>query len=319
MNIRALLSFSVMALVLPSVSPSVQADIAPEPMSGGISLEAPGSSRTEIVLLDNVVKMHVSPKLCKTRAFFRLNNTGKTTALEVGFPLLYKGEAADFLVFVDNKRVGFKDRTQATKTPIGQPHTRRWKVWTMQFKRGATRSVEVRYSNRLAHGVYWGSEGKSYPSFLKWRRTRKDYNLADYGYPARIELHEFLSVKTVEYVLTTGSYWKGPIKHCRVEVNIDNVATDSIVEVRPLAKFFSTQRLVWEWTNVEPARNVVITFVGGMSPRQTTIPYLEKVAARNPLDEELQETLNGMKRDFSSARNIKERQERFIQRSPATR
>lgn len=63
-----------------------RADVAPNPLSGGISLETTGREPTEITLRHNTVKIKVTPQLCTTRAFFRLHNMGAATALEVGFP-----------------------------------------------------------------------------------------------------------------------------------------------------------------------------------------------------------------------------------------
>ena len=289
------------------LSTVTHADIAPEPISGGISIVVPGSSQTEIALLHNTVKMQVSPTLCKTRAFFRLRNTGKATKLEVGFPLMYEGEAADFQVFIDDKLIPFKDKTKETKTPIGQPHTLRWKVWPMKFEEGATHLVEARYSNPITRN--W-SAWDYYASFRHTKETGWDYDLSEYGLKEPVQLSEWLKIKTVEYILVTGSYWKGPIKRCRVEADIENVATDSMVGVLPSAKSFSSKKIIWEWKNVEPARNVALSFVGGVSPRQKIIPYLEKIAAQNPEDEKITETLEKIKQDFTDEK-IKERQKTF--------
>ncbi len=311
MNTKTLFLIGITGLsCLPLVA---QADIAPDPMSGGISLEAPGSSKTEIALLHNTIKMQVSPNLCKTRAFFRLHNTGKIVDLEVGFPLMYEGEAADFKVFVDNEPVVFKDKTQEDKTPIGQKFIRRWKVWEMKFEADQTYLVEVRYSNTPSAGYSATLDYEEYPFYNHWRDTGFDYDLSDFGYNESISLHDSVKIKTVRYILTTGSYWKGPIERCRVEASIESVATDSIVEVQPPAKSFSPKQLVWEWKNVEPARNVALTFVGGLSPRQTIIPYLEKIAAKNPQDATLQETLIKLRKDFPNDHKINERQKSFIQ------
>ncbi len=291
---------------------AVQADIAPDPMSGGVSLEVPGSSQTEIALRHNTVKIQVSPSRCKTRAFFRLHNTGKDTNLEVGFPLTRKGEAADFQVFVDNKSIGFNDKTKEGTTPIGQKRIRRWKAWTMNFAPNATHLVEVRYSNQLSEGWSRNLSDFYYPTYREWETTGKDYNVGDYGYKERAELHDWLQIKQAEYILVTGSYWKGPIERCRVEVDVENVATDSIADVQPPPKSFSPRQIVWQWNNVELPRNIGIVFVGGLSPRRTIIPYVEKIAAQNPQDEKIQTTLTMMKQDFPNEQKEKERQNSFF-------
>jgi len=289
-------------------SMSARADIAPEPISGGISLEVPGSSQTEIALVHNTVKMQISPTLCKTRAFFRLHNTGKGTSLEVGFPLVYKGEAADFQVFINDKLVPFKDKTKETKVVPWKTVTLRWKVWPMKFKEGATHLVEVRYSNPPSEG--WSTAMEEYSAYSNVRKTGLDYDLSKYGNDEPILLSDWLKIKTVRYILVTGSYWKGPIERCRVEADIQAVAVDSMIEVLPEAKSFSSQKVAWEWKNVEPARNVALTFVGGVSPLEEIVPYLEKIAAQNPDDEKITETTAKMKQDFTDDK-IKARQKTF--------
>lgn len=289
-----------------------RADIAPDPMSGGVSLEVPGSGQTEIALLHNTVKMQLSPARCKTRAFFRLHNTGGATALEIGFPLRKEEEAADFQVFVDNESVVFGEKTKEGTTPIGQKYIRRWKAWTMNFAPDATHLIEVRYSNPPATGWSHKLSDFYYPTFYNWQTTGNDYNVGDYGYGERADLHDWLKIKQAQYILVTGSYWKGPIQRCRVEVDIEQVATDSIVEVQPPAQSFSSQQIVWEWRNVEPPDNIKIIFVGGLSPRKTIIPVLEKIAAQNPQDDKLQSTLSMMKQDFAHEQKEKERQDAFL-------
>ncbi|HEX8832857.1 MAG TPA: hypothetical protein VF719_01590 [Abditibacteriaceae bacterium] len=304
---------SLLAAVITCFSPlPSHADIAPEPMSGGISLSSPGHKKTDIALVDNTVKIKVTPQRCTTQAFFRLHNTGKATELEVGFPLLYKGESTDFQVFADGVLLKFKDRVEHTQTPIGQKITQHWKVWRMRFKAGQTQRVEARYSNPPAPGSTDRLTGIGYPSYRKWRRTGFDYNLRDYGHPESVELHEWIAIKQVSYVLVSGSYWKGPIGRCRVEVDISEVPSDSFVDVQPPAHYFSAQKVVWDWSKVEPRYNVAVTFMGA-SPQQT-MPYLETIATRQPEDEALLQTLTAFKKDFADAQTVNERRRQFAWR-----
>lgn len=295
-------------------SPSfLRADIAPNPMSGGVNLQVPGNGKTEIVLVHNTVQLKVSPARCWTRAFFRLHNTGPATELDVGFPFSYEGEAADFELSIDNQTVKHSEQTETGKTPIGQPVKRWWKVWNMTFATDETHLVEVRYSNVLNGFIPTSNVPDYYPFVREWRAEGKDYSLRDYGCSEAIGLHDAVMAKSVSYMLITGSYWKGPIERCRVEAEIEDVPTDSIVDVWPAATSFSAERIVWEWKHVDPANNVVFTFVGNYSPRGVTIPVMEQIAAQNPADAPLRETLELMKRDFSEE-NIKLRRKRFDRR-----
>lgn len=291
-------------------SAAARSDVAPDPMGGGISLAVPGGGQTEIALLHNTVRLKVSPRLCQTRAFFRLRNMGQATGLEVGFPLAYQGEAKDFQLFIDGTRAAFEDKSQEVTTPIGQKHTRWWKVWPMKFEAGQEHLVEARYSNVLSLGYSFGITDLAYDSVRRVRETGGDYNLGDFGHEKRVELHEWIDIKRVEYILVTGSYWKGPIERCRVEARVEGVELDSIVEVSPAAQSFSPRRIVWEWKNAEPARNIVLAFVA--APPRQSIPYIEKIAAQHPEDETLQRTLRSIKQDFSSEK-IKARRGTFRQ------
>lgn len=280
-------------------------------MGGGISLALPGNTNTPVSLLHNTVKIKVSPDLCRTRAFFRLYNTGEPTELEVGFPLIAPSDAADFQVFVDSRPVLFAAKTKNYKTPIGQEHTGYWKVWEMKFDRKQTSLVEVRYSNPTAEGWWSQLNTFQFPTYYEWKTTLHDYNLADYGYAAPVKLHEWVNLKEAVYLLISGSYWKGSIERCRIEVDIADIPTESIVKVEPPAKSFSPQQVVWEWKNVEPAANINITFL--RVPASQSMPYLEKIVAHNPQDQAARETLDQLKQCFKNKSTIKERQNKFVQ------
>ena len=315
MKLQTLLSAVTASLCL--LSFPARCDVAPDPMSGGISIVTPGKTNTEIALVHNTVKLQISPKLCKTRAFFRLRNTGPQTELEVGFPLIRDQNVADFTVFIDDERQAHEDRAEARKTPIGQPYTQRWKVWRMAFDEGQTRLVEVRYSNPPSLGytlkLKLDTGFNFYPFYWEARTTGRDYDLADYGFAESAKLSELVTIKMVKYILITGSYWKGPIERCRVEADIQHLPTDSLIEIRPPAHSFSSRQVVWEWKNTDPVRNVDLVFLGG-SPRQTVIPYLEKISAAHPEDEIVKTTLTQMKQHFLHTEKVLQREKDFVQR-----
>ncbi|HEX9995701.1 MAG TPA: hypothetical protein VGB45_01045 [Abditibacterium sp.] len=305
------IAFSI-ALVGTSYSvTAARADIAPDPMSGGISLGVMGKEKTDVSLIHNTVKLQISPSLCKTRAWFRLKNTGPASGFEVGFPLNYQGEAKDFEVWIDGKAQKVEDRAIQYQVPINRLKTRYWKIFPMKFKAKETLLAEVRYSNAPPQGwaTTLNSQQGAYPLFSKWRRTGFSYSLADFGIKEGGQMHDWVALRTVQYILVSGSEWKGPIERCRVEANIENIAPDALTDVRPPAHFVSPRQLKWEWKQVNPAENIVINFMGH-APLET-IAVLEKIAAKHPDDEAVAETLKAMKIDFPDAATIRERQKSF--------
>lgn len=294
MNFR----FFVLLFALCAKALIARADIAPNPLSGGISLQTTGREQTEIALRHNTVKIIVSPMLCTTRAFFRLHNTGAATALEVGFPLMYQGESKDFQLFIDDKSATFHDKTEQVMVPIKGLIPRYWKAWDMKFEADETQLVEVRYSNPPDEGYLeeLGDHGR-YPIYQQKIETDNDYDLADYGYGKSQILSDWAKIKTMEYILVSGSYWKGPIERCRVEADISALPNDGMIRVAPMPTSFSSRQIVWKWTDMEPTHNVRFLFLGA-SPRRQIIPYLQKILQSKPDDEPLQLTLALMTRDF---------------------
>ena len=281
-----------------------RADIAPNPLSGGISLQTTGTEQTDIALRHNTVFIRVTPESCTTRAFFLLKNTGAKTNLEVGFPLMHEGESANFQLFVDDRAAEFRDKTEQYVGRYGFERERYWKAWDMEFDAGQTRLVEVRYSNPPAEGTsanleYFGR----YPYYANWIATEFDYDVADFGYGKSEPLSDWVKVRMMEYVLVTGSYWRGPIERCRVEVDISEVKTDAIIDVFPAAQEMSPTKIVWHWENVEPARNVNFVFLK-RSPHRVIMPYLKSILESDPADESIGETLKLMKSDFGANSKI---------------
>lgn len=287
-------------------------DIAPDPLSGGVSITVSGDSKTSVTLLHNTVKIRLSARRCYTRAFFRLKNLGETDELEIGFPMIKKDDAADFVAFVDDKLQVIENKEETYSDRLGRPREHYWKAWKMTFAAGQTRLIEVRYNNPPSSGYSPILQGR-YPSYDKWLATGVDYKLSDNGYDKEIELHEWLNILQMRYLLVTGSYWKGPIERCRVEVDLSDLPLDAVLEVRPAAHLINSQRIVWEWQNIEPAANIYMTFLGA-SPRKSIIPYLEVITKDHPEDKALTATLEKLKRDFPDDATILQRQSEFVEK-----
>ncbi|MFZ5633808.1 MAG: protease complex subunit PrcB family protein, partial [Bacillota bacterium] len=62
------------------------------------------------------------------------------------------------------------------------------------------------------------------------------------------------------YILTTGSYWKGPIGKARVVFRFEGVLPGDLVQIFPETYRFEGNDLVWEWTGLEPQEDIEIIF-----------------------------------------------------------
>ncbi|MFZ5597570.1 MAG: hypothetical protein ACOY31_11230 [Bacillota bacterium] len=62
------------------------------------------------------------------------------------------------------------------------------------------------------------------------------------------------------YILTTGSYWKGPIGKARVVFRFEDVLPYDMVRIFPGTYRFEGNDLVWEWTELEPRGDIEIIF-----------------------------------------------------------
>ena len=283
-----------------------RADIAPNPMSGGVSIEVPGQSQTEIVLERNTVKMRVSPSLCRTRAWFKLRNTGPATQLEVGFPFRFEDEVADFRAWVDNDQQVIEDRTRERKVQTFKGKrlfVDRWKLWPMTFAHDETKLVEVRYSNLTAEtgSPYENLKGGS------GRAPRGQESL----------LNDLLSARQIEYTLVTGTYWKGPIGHCRVELLLDGIPDDAVVALIPPAHRFGENQIVWEWSGLkqEPQGNIAAVFFT-TSPTTNIIPVLDRFY--NPgANESFAAEVKSFKEDFLDPYKSKERMQKLVHQPSA--
>ena len=303
--------FSILALAILLISMVARADIAPDPMSGGISLQVTGREKTDIALRHNTVKIGVTPTLCTTKAFFRLKNLGKPTQLEVGFPLSYEGESANFQLFIDNKTAEFKDKTEKYTGPYGFERERYWKAWDMSFAASETHLVEVRYSNPPSEGYSTNlKEFGRYPFYQNWIATEFDYDVADYGYARSEQLSDWVKVRMMDYILVSGSYWRGPIERCHVEADIAAVSTDAIIDVFPPAQEMSPEKIAWHWENVEPSRNVRFVFLKH-SPERVILPFLKSISKDNPDDESVEETFQWMRDDFGAGNKTRLLQQRI--------
>ncbi len=196
-------------------------------------------------------------------------------------------------------------------TPIGQHRPQYWKAWNMSFAAGQTHLVEVRYSNPPSAGVTTNLRAFTGYNFSNYDiNGPTDYQMADYGFPRRVMFSELGKLRMMQYILVTGSYWRGPIERCTVEADIEAVVDDAICAVFPPAQILNSQRILWSWTDIEPPRNIRLIFLSD-APKKI-IPYLEQIAARNPNDLALRDNLADMKADFLDEEKVRLRRKKFV-------
>lgn len=123
--------------------------------------------------------------------------------------------------------------------------------------------------------------------------------------------NKLAKLNMMEYILVTGSYWKGPIERCRIEVDIESLAFDAISDVFPAAQSMTASRILWSWTNVEPPRNIQLIFLQD-SPAKI-ISCWEKIAEQHPSDLALRDNLALLKTDFQDEAKVRERQKKFVE------
>jgi hypothetical protein len=157
-------------------------DAAIEGVGGSIK---PMDEHLSVVMESERVTIDVWPHRAVVDCVFVLHNTGKATAVRMGFPEQGWGDIdvdhpsgfTSFQTFVDGRRVHTK--TEGLETQTGGPTGwKRWRVKTVKFAGGQTRSVRVQYSP----GIGGMSTGERF----------------------------------FEYTLRTGASWKRPIGHATV-------------------------------------------------------------------------------------------------------
>ena len=259
---------------------SLFADIAPDPLSGGKNLAVKGREKTNVAMVDEVVKLKLSKDACHVDVVFTMKNTSnKYETMQVGFPNNYAGELKDFKASVQGKAVEFKTvkETSPDKSPDGYPtqRTTHWELWETTFPPDLPIKIGVSYFTKMRDN-HW--------------RTLFEFPVAERlgaFVPAkeREALEKKLVSRRIEYILRTGSHWSGPIGRCRIEVTFDGLTTENV----DLSKrFFERERatitndkIVWDLKDYEPKRDVELS----ITPETTgkaTLALLEKTHKQHP-------------------------------------
>jgi hypothetical protein len=210
----------VYLLVLLAAAVTACADDSAIEGVGGVI--APMNEHPAIVMEKMLVDIHASPDHAAVTCEFVFHNTGKATAVRMGFPESghspgFEGEPsgfADFSTAVDGKPV--KTHIEGL-TLFGEGSWRRWRVKEVRFEADQTRTVTVSYAG--------GIGGDS------------------------------LGGRFFEYPVSTGASWKEPIGHARVRLYLKG--RPGFCPPSAPVRFRALRKGVYEWEarDFEPTRD----------------------------------------------------------------
>ncbi len=150
---------------------------------------------------------------------FDLKNEGTTKNLPVGFPCVYGYDISNFRAWVNGKEIPVKmiEPIPAHKLNGREPVPFR-ALFTVPFgSDGKTVVVETRYRNRLVPNEYWGMKDLCF-----------------------------------EYILQTGSYWKGYIESAKITVDYGNIPPGRSACISPDGYTKNGHSITWRLKDFKP-------------------------------------------------------------------
>jgi HEAT repeat protein len=261
-------------------------DISPNPLNKAESITAKDKKTTDIVMKEEHVVLSLKKYLINmyrqkekvrslgftglyeyfpqnwyrlyVEADFILQNQGESTTLEVGFPMVHSDDYHNFDVTVDGKSVP-TSVTEVIKVNA-------WRVWPMDFPKGATRRVIVTYQANPNAG-------------------------------------RLLELLQTGYILTTGANWKGPIGKAVIELRLEEISKSQLTHWTPAencqfkrVKTASKENpdnikecdaIVWTFTDFEPTTDIHIEFCPTVAAAETAkkpIPEIIKLLGDSEAD-----------------------------------
>ena len=266
------------------------ADIAPDPLSGGKNLTIKGRAKTNVVMVDEVVKLRVSRDVCQTEVVFTMKNTGtKAESMQVGFPHYYPDELKDFNATVDDKPAKLTNAidkgTKGTLDSPGSP-TVYWKIWETTFAPDHPVKVAVSYSIKLKERALMWLSDDSITHGLVSLLPKDD----------QPQLEKQLAARRVKYILVTGSHWSGPIGRCRIEVTLQGMTTENLAfDSQSFEKdqaIITQDKIMWDLKDYEPKKDVEFAVTPDIT-RAEMLKLLEKFRKQHPRDPSITKILSG--------------------------
>jgi hypothetical protein len=261
----------------------VQADIAPDPISGGVNPIT--GKNTKIELVSEIVDIYVHKNGFRTRAEFHIHNSGPEITTDIGFPFYpfdydHIEQLKQFVANVDGNPVTIKtgfSPTADTNNLMGPP-SYKWKYWSVHLAAGQNATITVSYENDMPKT---NESSSSLEHQLLKEITPEDSRNAN-AYQDLIEPNAY----QVDYQLATGSLWKGPIGDCKIILHTDELGREKLRSVLPLPETVDKNTVEWHWTNLKPRLDLrFYLFDKGSETEQ--IQKFKKAIIKSPSDPRL--------------------------------
>lgn len=225
----------------------LNADIAPNPLSGGKTIAAKGAAKTNVAMVDEIVRMQVSPECCRVDIVFTMKNVGdKIESMQVGFPHNYKGELKQFVAEVDGKPVDVGEGSENRSLGDFRSLIVYWKLWPMKFHPDKPVKIHVSYQTKLHKQFTWT---------VGDHHGIRNHLTSILPASEHAALRQKLDSREVAYILKTGGHWSGPIESCRIEVTFDGLTPENVAlgcPFEPDKVKFTQDMLSWDLKNFEP-------------------------------------------------------------------
>jgi hypothetical protein len=255
-----------LAFILLALLPTrTDADIAPNPITGGWPISPYDQETTDVRMVAEDVLVRIYPDSVVTVAVFSMHNDVKSMDMTVGFPFRHENDVLAFRAFVDGKtlkvRDGSKHHSQSRTlgdSSVLDEWTTYWKLWDITFREGKNCEIRVEYTTKSnERGFYWFQE-RDHPS-LPAHET--------------VSLNKAMDARHAEYILDTGRAWKGNLDHCKVTFELVGLTADHIGRYQPGDGVIAGNRIIWDYTDYEPRGFVNIEY----------LPLLTKAQRRDSL------------------------------------
>lgn len=264
-RIKQVVVFSILALTSLAAH-RANADIAPNPLSGGRPVVPFGHEAADVRMVAEDVVVRIYPDSIVTVAVFSMLNEGKDTDMTVGFPFAYTDDVLRFHAFVNNRPFKTRDEHVEHSNPERRKNwTVYWKTWDMTFPSGKPREIRVEYKTKPLESSFF---------------RRYDPKLKSLPADTRDTLQIASTECRVEYVLETGKAWSGVLDRCRVTFELVGMSSDHITNFQTEEGVLTNNSVVWEYTDYEPHGWLAVDYTPTL-PVKRAVEVLRGIANAN--------------------------------------
>ncbi|MBI5359499.1 MAG: hypothetical protein HZA48_02840 [Planctomycetes bacterium] len=218
---------AVLITIFMSASTLLIGDEAPMRTTSGQNLASLEKATEQIEMQSEEVFLILGKTSLKVKAVFHMKNTGTEISLKEGFPMGYYPDIMkDFQTISSGKKLDTSIiNLSAGEIDHNKPVNDYWVTWENVYRENSTSTDEVSYR-------------------VEWTDWEKDGFYSTGG-------------QSAGYILHTGSSWKGVIGKAVITLSFeDNLATQNIISIsRPDAAVFQDGRVIWTFTDIEPAKS----------------------------------------------------------------